>query len=296
VLELEQRSGRVRAGSAPALGHAERLAFGGVAFELLSSVRLAREPEVERYCLAPSAHPVIADVLCAVTVDPALFADSEPYGHLEVERTGEEELVLRAPRVVASLRKVGPARYACSVRIAPHPGAFSELTRSVSAAIVQAEGGVIVHAAGIALDGRAVVFTGPSGTGKSTAATLTEGAAMFAYDHVALVAHEGRVLAYGLPGGRAARMAQTDDVVLPLACVLRIQRGEGTPHGQLLHGARALFTLREAVESSNDALPDEQARLHSVSTLAAHVPIGVLHTVLGMPLAAIVRKLCEART
>ncbi len=300
MLELEQpghRKWKARGvGSWPALGHVERLAFGGVAFELLSTAPLQREGEAERYCLPPSAHPVLADVLCAVSIDAPCFEGSSPFGPLEIERAGDGEILLRAPRVLASLREVGPSRYACSARIAQHPSALSSLLRSISAVILQAHGGVIVHAAGIELDGRAILYTGPSGAGKSTAAALTEGATMFAHDHVALVARDATVMAYGLPGGASARMTQTCDVVLPLAGVFRIRRGEAVARGERLQGARALFALRESVESADVSMHDEQARLQAVSAIAASANVGTLFTVLGKPLASIVRALSEGST
>lgn len=298
MLELDQpgrgqSKGRAAGPSARPVSSRERLAFGGVAFELLSSASLPRTAELQRYLLPANAHPVLADALCSISVEPALFPNASPAGSLALERTGDGELLLRAPLVLASVRKVAPSRYACSARIAAHEKALASLLRSLNAAIVAAEGGVIVHAAGIALDGRAIIYTGPSGAGKSTAATLTEGAAMFAFDHVALVPQGDGVMVYGLPGGTAARMTQTCDVVLPLGGVFRIRRGRNEPHGERLHGARSLFVLRESVESADVALADEQARLHAVSAIAARARVGALHTVLGKPLASIVRALCE---
>jgi hypothetical protein len=220
------------------------------------------------------------------------------------------------------LRQVGPRRYACAARIADGSGALTSLLNMVVAAIVQAEGGVVLHAAGIELDGRAVLFLGPSGAGKSTAATLTHGATMFAHDHVAVVVkpvagerehaveREGAVesalaWAYGLPGGSPARMAQTSHAVLPLAGVFRVF--QPAPHaqdtssritrGELFGGARALFIVREAVESADVSLEGEQARLNAAAAIAAArgVRVGALHTVLGESIAPLLRDLLEAR-
>lgn len=299
----------------------DRFAIGAVAFEILSDTPLCFEPAVERYRLHPDAHPVVADVICSVAVDPRSFAGVSPSGEVRVERVedadpnGRSELRLRAPRAQCSLNRVAQQRYACSARIADEPSALTSLLYMVSEAIVQAEGGIVMHAAGVELDGRAVLYVGPSCAGKSTAATLTAGAAMFAYDHVAIVAPADRsadTLAYGLPGGTPARMSQSAHAVLPLAGIFRIfQAREAVaeagreaayevayetayePRGELLSGAKALFLLRESVECADVSIKGEQARLHAAAAIAAstRVRVGALHTVLGRSLTPLVRTL-----
>lgn len=286
--------------------HGPRFALGGVAFELLAAgptdAGFTLEPDAARYAVAAERHPVVADVLCSVAVDDALFADSSPYGGLELadgafEQLAQGELVLRAPRVQATLCRLSPQRYACSALIAGDPRALTALLRSIVAIVVQAAGGVVLHAAGVALDDQAVVYVGPSGAGKSTAATLTDGARMFACDHVALVPQpSGGVLAYGLPGGTAAAMPFTEQVVWPLGAVFRVLRDGPTapmphsPRARALQGADALFALREAVEPVDDSMFAEGARLNAVSAIAGEATIGALHTVLGMPIGTLVRK------
>jgi hypothetical protein len=120
---------------------------------------------------------------------------------------------------------------------------------------------------------------------------------MFACDHVALLPQpRGGVLAYGLPGGTAASMSYTDQVVWPLGAVFRVLRDgpavpePHSPRARALHGADALFTLREAVESADSSTHAERTRLDAVSTIAGEATIGVLHTVLHAPIGALVRQ------
>jgi len=272
-----------------------------VAFELLAAgpmpAGFALEPDAARYAVAAERSPVVADVLCSVAIDDALFADESPYGGLELadgafEQLEHGELVLRAPRVQATLCRIARQRYACSARIASDSRSLTALLRSIVAVVVHAAGGVVVHAAGVAIDDHAVVYVGPSGAGKSTAATLTDGARMFACDHVALLPQpNGGVLAYGLPGGTAASMAYTEQVVWPLGAVFRVLRdGPAVPKPRALQGADALFTLREAVESVDGSTFAERARLNAVSAIAAAATVGVLHTVLGTPIGPLVRS------
>ena len=299
------RNSVVRAAERLSRTHGQRFALGGVAFELLASgvgrAGFMLEPDADRYAVASDRHAVIADVLCSVAIDDVSFEGASPFGGLEL-RDGalaeleHGELSLSAPRVQATMCRLGPQRYACSARISSDPRALTALLRSVVAVVVHAAGGVVVHAAGVALDERAIVYVGPSGAGKSTAATLTDGARMFACDHVALVPQpDGGVLAYGLPGGKTAVMAQTERVVWPLGGVFRILRDGAAvpqphaPRARVLSGAEALFVLREAVESADDSASAEQARLDAVGAISAVATIGTLHTVLGVKIGQLVR-------
>ena len=308
------RNGVVRgAADRLAASHGQRFALGSVAFELLASSSgveqgvgptrgFMLEPDAARYCIAADRHPVVADVLCSVAIDDALFEGASPFGGLElpdgtIADLADGELTLHAPRARATLCRIAPHRYACSARIASDPMALTVLLRSIVAVVVHDVGGLIVHAAGIALGERAVIYVGPSGAGKSTAATLTDGARMFAADHVALLPQrDGSVLAYGLPGGNAATMTHTAEVVWPLAGVFRIQRDGAdvplphVPRARCLSGAEALFALREAVESADVSPAAEQTRLSAVSAIAAAVTIGTLHTVLGTQVGELVRE------
>jgi hypothetical protein len=316
VLALDRvgllRNSAVRTADRPSHTKGQKFALGGVAFEVLVSgigrSGLVLEPDVERYAAACNSHPVIADVLCSVSIDDTLFEGASPYGDLELnegafDELGRGELTLRAPRVQATLCRIASQRYACSAKIANDPRALTALLRSIIAVVVHAAGGVVVHAAGVALDERAILYLGPSGAGKSTAATLTQGSRMFACDHVALVPQrDGVVLAYGLPGGTVAAMAQTDKVVWPLGGVFRILRdGHDSveprgPRVRTLSGAEALFVLREAVESADTSASAEQARLDAVTAIANAAVVGTLHTVLGISIGRFVRDELRART
>jgi hypothetical protein len=276
--------------------HGQRFALGGVAFELLASMpsttTFTLDPDAARYCFSSTSYPVIADVLCSVAVDDALFENDSPFGGLELADgafagLAHGELVLRGPRVRATLCRIAPQRYACSARIASNAAALNALLRSIIAVIVQIEGGVTLHAAAVALNERAVIYVGPSGAGKSTAASLTNGGRMFARDHVALMPQpDGSVLAYGLPGGKPAPMMETEQVVWPVAGLFRIMRDAQPrePRACLVSGAEALFTVREAIESADCSATAESMRLTAASAITSAVQVGTLHTVLGAPI------------
>ena len=84
ALDRLGRTRRHSVGAADRLArsYGQRFALGGVAFELLASgpadAGLALEPDAARYAVAAERFPVVADVLCSVAIDDALFADASP--------------------------------------------------------------------------------------------------------------------------------------------------------------------------------------------------------------------------
>jgi hypothetical protein len=281
-----------------ARSHGQRFALGGVAFELLAAgptdAGFTLEPDAARYAVSAERFPVVADVLCSVAIDDALFADASPYGGLELPSGSlgdleHSELRLLAPRVQATVCRIAPRRYACSARIASHPRALTALLQSLVAVVVDASGGAVMHAAGVALGDRAVLYVGPSGAGKSTAARLTDGARMFACDRVALIPQaSGGVLVCGMPSGKGAAMPYTDQVVWPVGAIFRVLRDDPSvakphvPRVRIARGADAVFLVREAIESADVSASAEHARLGAASMIARAVTVGTLHTVLGV--------------
>lgn len=258
-----------------------RFAFGGVGIELLSGRELAWPPEAEnqRFMLPTGSIATIADVACAVSIDaslPGLLPDQD----ILRGRTDGGRMVLHAATVRADVFALGPRRYAASARIAPGPRGLRALLRVLSAAVLEREGGATLHAAGVEVDGRAVVYLGPSGAGKSTAARLSERARSFADDHVALVPTQAGWTAWGLPGGSPVHMPRSAGIAFPVAALWRVERGQGRPSAERLWGATALFAVRAAVEC--DFLPETEAmRLSIAARIAREVEVGVMHTVLG---------------
>lgn len=264
-----------------------RFAFGGVGIELLIARDLAwpLQAEDERFTLPVGSTATVADVACAVSVDASLPGPVHPDGDILRGSALGGRIALEAAAARIDLVALGPRRYAASARVAPGARGLRALLRAVSAAILEREGGTTLHAAGVEVDGSAVVFLGPSGAGKSTAARLSERARSFADDHVALVPTDTGWMAWGLPGGSPARMAQSGGTVFPLAALWRVQRGTGAPTAERLTGAAALFAVRAAVEC--DGLPEtEAARLSTAARIAREVEVGAMHTVLGRPLTA----------
>jgi hypothetical protein len=84
--------------------------------------------------------------------------------------------------------------------------------------------GLILHAAGLDLDGRAVVFPGRSGAGKSTLTRLTRGLAEvggLSDDRVVLRRVENRLVAFGTPWAGTERVAANRGSTLAALAFLR---------------------------------------------------------------------------
>lgn len=282
--------------------YCERVTFGGLAFELLGSGPLQHDLDgTDRRFLVPGADPrAMADVVCAVHVKPPA-PDSQPAPlsnaiHFCADAaTGVTRVWSR--ELEAEVSRVAPRRYAVDARIGSRPETLVGLLRSVTGAIVHAEGGLMLHAVGIELDGRAVLFLGPSGAGKSTAAVLADGARCFAHDHVAVVPSGRGYLVWGLPGGTPAQVPLARDVAYPLAAALRVRKAAASeqPRALRLAGAQALFSLRESVECADQSPAAEDMYLRASAKLSSDIDVGALATVLGRPHGSTLREWLRAR-
>lgn len=271
--------------------------FGGVAFELLaeySGKQRAIPPESVSYCLPGQDPRAIADVVCVVHTDsslsggqqslPALAAAGMPDNTVTWRRrVPDDAFELRGPGLEAWLECLGPRRYVLTARIAPGHTGMLTLLRGVSSAILHREGGLVLHAAAIELDGAGFLFVGPSGAGKSTAVQLTRGGRCFAFDHVAVLPAATGWLAWGLPGGSAVDAPSADGVVYPLAAVMRVRQAPAGSEPRItpLDGAGALFALRESVECADDSREAEDVYLRSAMELSSRIPVATIATVLG---------------
>lgn len=95
--------------------------------------------------------------------------------------------------------------------------------------LVCGAGGVILHASYIEWEGRAIVFTAPSGTGKSTQAELWKrhrGAQIINGDRAVLMPRQGAVFAAGLPFSGSSRYCLNR--TLPLAAVVYLKQAPET--------------------------------------------------------------------
>ena len=114
------------------------------------------------------------------------------------------------------------------IRQTANPYSIDTLLRIVHTLALAPEGGLLLHAASVVHDGRALVFAGASGAGKTTLSRLApEGTAVLT-DEVSYVRREGNgYVAHGTPfAGELARPGE--NACAPLAAVYLLHHADET--------------------------------------------------------------------
>jgi len=270
----------------------QRFLFGGVEIELLGAAGFSYElpPDHARFLGRDGASPSVPRVTCSVRRDPALLRDDRDDREIVLQ-----EHDLQTTGVRAHLQPLSHNSWAVSARVAPGAHNLGRLLDALSAAIVERSGGLLVHAAGVELDGHAYLFVGPSGAGKTTAAGQVFGARSFCVDRAVVMPSAQGWRVHALPGGTDPidRAPDSRNVTLPLGGILRVKQAS-TVDAHPLAPHEAVMTVRESVFSADRDEVSERKRLDTIATLATEVPLMRLDSVLGAPLAQTLRRLERA--
>jgi hypothetical protein len=290
----------VSADAAAALPHAEGelapdldpmcFVFGGVAFEMCPAPGLSWSLGAEHrlFAGAYATSPVAGQVHCVVSPAPEL--DHEGFTR-EIRWSWSDDVArISAGRVRAELRQLAPARYAATALVAPHEAGCSALVTALTGAVVSREGGFVVHAAGVEIDGRAVLFVGPSGAGKTTAANHSQGARWMARDRAAVYPTPLGWYAAGMAGGDPIDLPRAAGHVFPLGAIFRVQKARGRPAARAASAVQVIRVLRESVQAVAEEPSEEGARIERLAALGATCPTMFLETVLGAPLIPVLRS------
>ena len=127
-----------------------------------------------------------------------------------------------------------PAARQGRIRQSANPYSIDTVLRIVHTLVLAREGGFLLHAASAVRNGRAFVFAGASGAGKTTLARLAPADADLLSDEISYVRREtGGYYAYGTPfAGELARAGE--NLRAPLESVYLLAQGSGKPHSR--HG------------------------------------------------------------
>ncbi len=133
--------------------------------------------------------------------------------------------------------------------------------------------GFILHASVISHGGKAILFTAPSGTGKSTQAQLWQdkrGAEIINGDRAAVRIEENRPVVWGLPF--AGSSSYRKNAVLPLAAVVYLSQA---PENTItrLGGARAFRRIWEGCSVNAWSREDVELCSRTVMNVAGLVPV-----------------------
>ncbi len=139
--------------------------------------------------------------------------------------------------------------------------------------LVAGSGGILLHSAFIAYDGRAILFTAPSGTGKSTQAALwrdLRGACIRNGDRAVIRQGNGGFEAWGLPYCGSSGISLPG--VLPLAAVVYLSQAPQTDIRRL-QGVQAFRAIWEGCSLHTWDRADVDSCTRAVSALICDVPV-----------------------
>jgi len=264
--------------------------FGGVAFEMCPAPGLSWRVGNEHRLFggAYATSPVAGRVHCVVSPAPEL--DTGFTREIRWEWSGDVAHVSTG-RARAELRRLSPGCYAASALVVPNDAGCSALVTALTGAVVSREGGLVLHAAGVEIDGRASLFIGPSGAGKTTAANHCQGARWMARDRAAVYPTPLGWYAAGMAGGDPIELPRAAGRVFPLGSVSRIQRAAERVALRVATTSEAVRFLRESLQTSHaTGAEEEAARLDTILAFHVSSPLTVLETRLGEPLVSVLRR------
>ena len=134
-------------------------------------------------------------------------------------------------------------------------------------------GGFLLHSAFIEVEGKAILFTAPSGTGKSTQAGLWEeyrGARVINGDRTAVTVGEAGVFAHGIPYCGTSGICRS--AVLPVGAIVYLSQGPESV-AQPLTGLRAFRRVWEGCSVHLWDREDVELCANTVTEAIGQVPV-----------------------
>ncbi len=139
--------------------------------------------------------------------------------------------------------------------------------------LVAESGGFVFHCSYIEHDGAAILFTAPSGTGKSTQAELWRkyrNAEIINGDRAAVRAKDGLLVAAGIPFSGSS--SYCENRTLPIAAIVYLSQAPETTIRKL-RGAEAFSKLWEGVSVNTWSKTDMEHVLNVVQKAAEEIPV-----------------------
>lgn len=134
-------------------------------------------------------------------------------------------------------------------------------------------GGFLLHASYIDWNGQAILFTAPSGTGKSTQAALWgqyRGSKLLNGDRVAVLVTEQGVFAHGIPFCGSSGV--NENVTLPIAAIVALSQASKTTISRI-RGLQAFRLVWEGCTVSHWHRQDMSDCVDRVSQVVQRVPV-----------------------
>lgn len=275
---------------------AAALSIANMAFEVESHPPLRWSSWQDVYAPFLESPAPDADLRVPVSVRRGLLPPPAGAQHLfdggrswAVWRAGAERFLMHAPR--------GPAHVVWTARCTPDTASPVQIGCSDALMHVEAQGatlecplrypldqillmylfarrrGLLVHAAGVVLDGRLFVLAGRSGAGKSTVSGLLVEHAfgmVLSDDRLVLREQGGRWMGYGTPWPGTARLARAGGA--PIAGILFLEHGHANVPERLAPAAalHALLPLASILWHERDLVAP---MTDAAAALVAQIPV-----------------------
>ena len=154
-----------------------------------------------------------------------------------------------------------------------HIGINTVLNALSAEHLVALNGGFIFHSSYIQVDGKGILFTAPSGTGKSTQADLwhrLRGAPIHNGDRSAVRWADGKAYACGIPFAGSSQICE--NVTLPLAAIVYLKQAPQTTIRKL-RGAEAFRRVWEGCSVNTWDRTDVDLISETVMHILSEVPV-----------------------
>jgi len=148
--------------------------------------------------------------------------------------------------------------------------------RILTASFILDSDGFLLHASGVVRKGRAYVFFGPSGAGKTTVTHLSPGDRVLSDDLTLVVRHDGRYEAAGIPFGMAHHHVPDTCGSFPIASFNRLVQSREVRR-EPLAGARAVAEVASSLPFVMQEASKADRAVDVVASALREIPAYRLH-------------------
>lgn len=232
------------------------IAGGPFAIDGLSPLQLSSL--ITRYGPSSSAAPAVTLVVHRVAADDFLEIDTRGWEY-NLDYAATDSFVSLAGMRLAARIELARNRAGIWTPVedpAELWGVVENVLRPLVALRLLMTGGLLVHSAAVALDGRGFLFAGRSNAGKSTVARLAvlSGRPVLSDDLNAITLQDGRFIIAPLPFTGDLEPSEVSRDAVPLAAILGLEKGTGESLRSISRGEAVSLLVRSAPYVNHDEI------------------------------------------